>query len=241
MRKKEFPFIQIVKGILDPEIEETIHLRIKSKFKKKHKTQNILAFIPGEVDSFFVFTAHYDHIGQMGADTYFPGANDNASGSAIILDLARYYKNKPEKPHYSIAFIWFAAEEAGLVGSKFYTEHPVFPLSKIKQLWNLDMMGSGEDGIKVVNGAVFNREFDLLQDINKEKGYLTKVSPRGKAANSDHYFFSEKGVHAFFIYTLGAYKEYHNINDKADALPLNEYENIFRLLVDYLNYEGLYK
>jgi hypothetical protein len=239
--KKDFPFIQIVAGVLNPEKEETIQLRIKSKFKKKYKTQNVVAFIPGEVDSFFVFTAHYDHIGRMGADTYFPGANDNASGSAMILDMARYYKNKTEKPHYSIAFIWFAAEEAGLVGSKFYTEHPVFPLSKIKSLWNLDLMGSGEDGIKVVNGSVFTREFDLLKEINEEKEYVSKVSPRGAAANSDHYFFSEKGVHSFFIYTLGNYKHYHTIYDQADGLPLIEYEDIFRLLVDYLNHEGLYK
>ncbi|MCF8370116.1 MAG: Zn-dependent exopeptidase M28 [Bacteroidales bacterium] len=238
--KKDFPFIQIVKGILEPENEEMIKLRVKSKFKRKYKTQNVMAFIPGEVDSFMVFTAHYDHIGRMGAATYFPGANDNASGSAMILDLARYYKNKAEKPHYSIAFIWFAAEEAGLLGSKFYTEHPIFPLSKIKQLWNLDLMGSGEDGIKVVNGSVFTREFDLLKSINAEKNYLKKVASRGAAANSDHYFFSEKGVHSFFIYTMGTYKEYHNIYDKADGLPLNEYEDIFRLLVDFMNHEGLY-
>jgi hypothetical protein len=237
--KKDFPFIQIVNGILEPENEETIELRIKSKFKKRYKTQNVVAYIPGKVDSFFVFTAHYDHIGRMGADTYFPGANDNASGSAMILDLARHFKNQSEKPYYSLAFIWFAAEEAGLLGSKYYTDHPLFPLSKIKSLWNLDLMGSGEDGIKVVNGSVFDREFGLLKEINQERKYLKKVAPRGKAANSDHYFFSEKGVHSFFIYTLGNYKEYHNIYDQAERLPLNEYEDIFRLLVDFLNREGI--
>ncbi len=241
MVKKDFPFIQIVKGILEPENEEEIKVKIKSKFKKKHKTQNVIGYIKGEVDTFFVFTAHYDHIGRMGKDTYFPGANDNASGSAMIMDLAKQIKSETKKPYYSVAFIWFAAEEAGLVGSQYYTQNPLFPLSKIKCLWNLDMMGSGEDGIKVVNGSVFRREFDVLKEINDQKKYVKKVNIRGAAANSDHYFFYEKGVHSFFIYTLGNYKEYHNIYDKADKLPLNEYEDIFCLLFDYLKHEGLYK
>ncbi|MEA3446430.1 MAG: M28 family peptidase [Bacteroidota bacterium] len=239
--RKDFPLIQIVKGILEPENEEEITVRIKSRFRRKHKTQNVIGYIPGKVDTFFVFTAHYDHIGRMGKETYFPGAHDNASGSAMIMDLAKYYKSISEKPYYSIAFIWFAAEEAGLIGSKYYCEHPVFPLSKIKSLWNLDMMGNGEDGIKVVNGSVFKREFDILKEINKEKEYVKKVGIRGAAANSDHYYFSEKGVHSFFIYTLGKYKEYHNIYDKAEGLPLADYDDIFNLLTDFLKREGLYK
>ena len=234
--RKEFPFIQIVQGILVPDNEEAIKLKIKSKYKKKYKTQNVIGYIPGELDSFIVFTAHYDHLGRMGKDIYFPGANDNASGSATLLDLARYYKSQTEKPKYSIAFIWFMAEEAGLVGSKFYSENPVFPLSKIKNLWNLDLIGSGADGIKIVNGSVFSKEFNLMKSINQEKGYVAKVAPRGAAANSDHYYFSEKGVRSFFIYTLGDYKPYHNIYDKAEGLPLDSYENIFRLLVDYVDH-----
>ncbi len=238
--RKKFPFIQIVKGILEPENEEEIELHIKSRYWKKYKSQNVIATIPGQTDSFVVFTAHYDHLGRMGKDTYFPGANDNASGSAMIMDFARHFQNCETKPYYSIAFIWFSAEEAGLLGSKYYTENPVFPLAKIKCLWNLDLIGSGEDGIKVVNGSVFEREFKQLRTINNDKAYLKKIGVRGAAANSDHYFFSQKGVHSFFIYTLGDYKEYHNIYDKAEGLPLSGYENLFRLLIDYLEYEGIF-
>ena len=236
--KKDFPFIQISKGILEPENEETIKINIKSKFKKRYKTQNVAAYIPGKTDSFIVFTAHYDHVGRMGKNTYFPGANDNASGSAMLLDLAKSIKEKNQKPHYSIAFIWFTAEEAGLLGSKFYTDHPLFPLEKIKCLWNMDLIGSGMDGIKVVNGSVFEKEFNILKSINQEKGFLKKVAPRGAAAISDHYFFSQKGVHAFFIYTMGNYPHYHDIYDKAENLPLDSYENIFKLISAYLTHEG---
>ena len=151
----------------------------------------------------------------------------------MILDLARYYQSLPEKPYYTMLFIWFAGEEAGLLGSKYFAEHPLVPLSKMKFLYNIDMIGSGEDGIKVVNGSELNEEFSRLVKINDDNNYLSKVSPRGSAANSDHYFFYEKGVKSFFTYTLGAYKEYHNINDDYKDLPLIEYDDLFRLFRDF--------
>ncbi len=231
--KNKYPTIEIKSGKITPD-DKTITLDIKSKLKKRHKTGNIIAYIPGQVDSFFVFTAHYDHLGRMGKDTYFPGANDNASGSTMILDLARHYSSQKEKPYYSMVFIWFAAEEAGLLGSKHFTDNPLFPLDKISYLFNLDMVGSGDKGIKIVNGGVFKDVFKQIVELNKKGQYLPKVSPRGEAANSDHYFFYDKGVKAFFIYTLGEYKEYHNIYDKAEALPLSKYEGLFMLLVDFV-------
>jgi hypothetical protein len=211
---------------------------IESKLLKAHETQNICGYVKGSVypDSFIVFSAHYDHLGHMGKDTYFPGANDNASGCAMLLNLARYYSRPENRPKCSIAFIAFAGEEVGLLGSKFYTEHPPFPLRNIKFELNMDIMGTGEDGITVVNGSVFQKEFDKLKAINLEKGYLKEVKIRGKAANSDHYFFSEKGVKAFFIYTMGGIKAYHDIYDKAETLPLNEFEDLFKLITDFQKY-----
>lgn len=210
-----------------------IEVHIESELEEKYKTQNVAAFIRGaeKPDSFLVFTAHYDHLGRMGKSTYFPGANDNASGTAMLLDLARHYAANP--PAYSVAFITFAAEEAGLVGSGFYVNNPLFPLSKIRFLVNLDLMGNGDEGITVVNGAVLEKEFNLLTRINKEKNYLPQVNARGKAANSDHYHFSERGVPAFFIYTLGGGKAYHDIYDKPGQLTLVEYEDVFRLITDF--------
>jgi aminopeptidase YwaD len=212
----------------------TIAVDIEQDFQKAHEFANVIGYIKGSIipDSFIVFTAHYDHLGQMGKDTYFPGANDNASGTAMILDLAKYYaKNKPE---YSIAFIACTGEELGLVGSQYYTLHPLFPLSKIRFLVNLDLEGTGDDGIKVVNGAVITKEFNLLAKLNDEKKYLPSVNKRGEAAISDHYFFYKKGVKAFYIYTLGGITEYHNIYDKAATLPLTKYNELFKLLVEFV-------
>ncbi len=79
-------------------------------------------------DSFLVFSAHYDHLGQMGKDIYFPGANDNASGTSMLLNLAKYYSQN--RPKYSVLFIAFGGEEAGLIGSEYYVKNPLVPLSK---------------------------------------------------------------------------------------------------------------
>lgn len=230
-----FPTIQIRKEVFR-EKPATIEVNIKSEFYKNYETQNVAAYIEGETDTFVVLSAHYDHLGLMGSKTRFPGAHDNASGVAMVLNLAKYLAERNKKPHYSVAFLFFSGEEAGLFGSKYYTEHPLFPMSKIKFLMNIDLVGSGEDGITVVNGSVFTEEFNKMVQINEEKQYLKTIKKRGAAANSDHYFFYENGVKCFFYYTLGAYKEYHNIYDTAEALPLNEFEDIFRLMRDYFEF-----
>ena len=182
-------------------------------------------------DSFIVLTGHYDHLGGMGSKTYFPGANDNASGISQLLSLARYYAQHPQR--YTMAFICFSGEEAGLLGSKYFTENPLIPLSNIRFLVNMDIVGTGEEGITVVNATVYPKEFAMLKQINDEGHYLVKVASRGKAANSDHYFFAEKGVPAFFIYTMGGIKAYHDIYDRRETLPLTDFDNVYRLLLNF--------
>ncbi len=230
--KKKFPSILVKRGAITVE-NKTVNLRIKAKFKKKYQTQNVIGHLLGKVDTSIVFTAHYDHLGRMGKATYFPGANDNASGSAMLLNMAKELARKGNN-HYSYTFIWFSGEEAGILGSKHYAENPVYPLSKIKYLFNLDMVGSGDKGIKIVNGGVFTDTFDRIKLINDKQSYLATVAARGAAANSDHYFFYEKGVRAFFIYTMGEYKEYHNIYDREDRVPLSGYNGFFKLMRDFI-------
>lgn len=216
--------------------KSAIEYSYNSKFIPSYKSQNILGYIKGTQypDSFIVFSAHYDHLGQMGKDVYFPGANDNASGCAMLLNLAKYYSEHP--PKYSVAFMAFGGEEAGLIGSKYYVEHPLFPLSKIKFLVNMDILGTGDEGIKVVNATEHKKEFDQLVKINAEKNLLPSIQPRGKAANSDHYFFEGAGVKTFFIYTLGGIKAYHDIYDRPETLPLTKFEEVYNLLLQFTDY-----
>lgn len=230
-----FAKLEILKGVF-PSSAKKIKFNITNKYLPKYGSQNILGFIEGKTkpDSSIVFSAHYDHLGMMGSETVFPGANDNASGTAMLLNLAQYYSKPENKPDYTMVFIFFGAEEAGLLGSKFYTENPVFPLEEIKFLINIDLAGTGEEGITVVNGSVFEKEYNNLKELNDAKKYLTQVKLRGKAANSDHYYFTEKGVPSFFIYTMGGIKAYHDVYDKPETLPLTEFQDLFRLLTDFV-------
>ncbi len=215
------------------DIPVSYKMDIENKFINDFATANICGMVKGteQPDSFIFITAHYDHLGGMGADTYFPGANDNASGVTLLLSLAKYYAAHPAK--YSMGFILFAGEEAGLVGSKYYTGHPVVPLKNIRFLINTDLAGTGDEGITVVNATEYPKEFALMTKINDENKYLVKINSRGKAANSDHYFFTEKGVPSFFFYTMGGIKAYHDVFDRAATLPMNEQPELFDLLVKF--------
>lgn len=211
----------------------SISINVENKLIENFKTGNICGIVRGiaKPDSFIVITAHYDHLGSMADKTYFPGANDNASGVSQLLSLARYYALHPQP--YSMVFICFSGEEAGLLGSKYFTENPLIPLKNIRFLLNMDMLGTGEEGITAVNATIYPKEFAMLRQVNDDGHYLVKVASRGKAPNSDHYWFSEKGVPAFFIYTMGGIKAYHDVYDISKTLPLNEYNNIFKLVVAF--------
>lgn len=212
---------------------KTISVNFEAKFIPAFTCKNLAGYIKGtqQPDSFLVFTAHYDHLGAMGKEAWFPGANDNASGVSVLLNLAKHYAAHP--PKYSVAFIFFSGEEAGLLGSRYYSTHPLFPLSNIKFLTNLDLLGTGDDGIMVVNATVFKSAFEKLNSINTEKNYVKQIKQRGKAANSDHYWFTEKGVPSFFIYTMGGIQAYHDIYDVENTLPLTKYMEVCQLLIDF--------
>jgi hypothetical protein len=211
-----------------------IKLDIENVFIKDYPTENLIGYVKGSVqpDSFVVFSAHYDHLGRM-ADIYFPGANDNASGTAMLLSLAKYYSQ--HQPKYSVAFISFGSEEVNIRGSHYYVDHPVFPLGKIKFLVNMDIMGTGDDGIKVVNGALpeYKSAFHDMVRINDSLHLIKAVESRGSAANSDHYFFYKSHVPDFFIYTLGGISAYHDIEDRRETLPLTKFDEVYQLLINF--------
>lgn len=216
-------------------LDTMLKINIVNRYRAAYETRNVLASIPGETDTMLIFTAHYDHLGRMGKATYFPGAHDNASGTAMLLNLIRYYADTEKRPKYTLGFFFFGAEEAGLLGSRFFVDTRTTDLSKIRFLINLDLIGSGDEGITVVNAKEFPAEFSTLDQLNKEYGFLPAIKSRGAAANSDHYFFYANGVKCFYIYTLGAYKEYHTPTDKAEGLPLSGYEGLFRLLTGFVS------
>jgi hypothetical protein len=216
------------------EVPTEIHLDIDQKQIENHVAKNVIGFCPAKrkTKKTLLLSAHYDHLGRMGRDTYFPGANDNASGTAMLLYLAEQVLAKPLK--FNVLFVAFSGEEIGLLGSKHMSLQSPLPLEDLRFMLNLDIMGSGEDGITVVNSTLFPKEFDLLKSINAKKKLLKEIKPRGPAANSDHYYFTQAGVPAFFIYTMGPNKHYHDIDDRYEALSFAAFDELNKVLLSFL-------
>lgn len=233
LEQRKFGRFQVQSSVLDlSQTQWHVETEVTAKIIR-HEARNVIAYVPARKKSkkYFVFSAHYDHLGRMGQDTYFPGGNDNASGVAMLLELARYFQQNPGE--VNLVFIAFAGEEAGLLGSHYYTENPIFDLKQIQFLFNIDIMGSGEEGVTIVNATLFPEQFDVLKSINEKQQLLVKIGSRGEAANSDHYFFTKKGVPAFFMYTMGPNKHYHDVYDTYEELSFSEFNDIFHLLVDF--------
>lgn len=232
-RAFNFPIIKVKKDLLQ-DIPKKITLNIKNNFKKGYKTQNVIGSIPGKErkDTFIIVCAHYDHLGKMG-QALFPGGNDNASGTAGMIEMMKYYAKNPHK--YSMLFIAFSGEEAGLVGSQYYVNHPFVALGKTKFVLDLDIMGSADDGITVVNGKIHKKKYQKLKEINEEESYLPSIKARGATQNSDHAAFHEQDVPSFFVYTRGSAKKYHEVEDNMAHLPLKNFMPLVNLLIDFTN------
>ena len=202
-------------------------------------TNNICYYIENEkTNKSIFFTAHYDHLGQFGPVTY-NGANDNASGVALMLTLAEYFQKHKDEIPINLYFIAFTGEELGMLGSKaFVNNHLYMNCDGCDFVINLDLVGTGDDGICVVNGKVFDKEMSLIQKINDENNYFKHIQVRGEACNSDHCPFYMKNIPSIYIYTKGGTQAYHDINDNADQLPLTKFNELFNLLVKFVeNYK----
>jgi aminopeptidase YwaD len=215
-----------------------LEMDIENVFVENYETQNVIGYIKGKEhkDSFIVFTAHYDHLGRLGHDVYYPGANDNASGIAMLLNLAEYFNKEENKADYSIAFMAFAAEEAGLHGSKYVVENPVFPNEKIRCVVNLDMIADLCDSITVQVNDEARKDFEIMNDINKEEKYINAFKVQGISPHSDHYSFDQANIPAMlFIMEGEIFDDYHTPLDTPDNIHLDVYKELYLLLRDYVN------
>lgn len=236
LKLKDYVILQMREGVITSETKY-LYLNYANRFRDKYISQNVIGWIPGivEPDTFVVLTAHYDHLGMMGQQTFFPGANDNASGVAALLDFARHYSIPGNEPYYSIIFIATSGEEAGLLGAKYCADHPPFDLSKVKFLLNFDMVGTGSEGIGLVNGDTLVNFALRMERINDARKYVKQIHRRGESCNSDHCPFFCKGVPSFFIYTAGKeWPYYHQPEDNEQGPPFTEYIGFFDLVRDFI-------
>jgi len=230
----KYPYIQYFDTVLS-RVPTHVKLSIEADFRRDYSVENVFGYVKSKnpSDSFIIVCAHYDHLGRMGKKTYFPGANDNASGVAMMLGIAKNIKQQA-LPNHNVLFIGFAGEEIGLEGSQFFVNQHVLGASQISMVLNLDIMGSGEEGITVVNGSVYPGIFQRLVNINESTQSVVAIKARGKAANSDHYPFSQAGIPAIFMYTMGPNKNYHDVQDKSEALSFGRFDELQYLILRLL-------
>ena len=227
--KHDYAYIEVSKSVLPKKIKK-LNCSIFTQFHPNYQTQNIFGIVEGDVDTMVVYTAHYDHLGTMGDSVVFYGAHDNGSGVATVLDIARMTID--EKPHYTHVFCFFSGEEAGLQGSKYAAEHPVFDFSKVRILMNIDMFCGGDEGIMVFNADAENTKpfVERLKTLNEVLEIAPEIRQRANRANSDHWFFS-KHVPSLFFLTMGQrYGGYHDPYDTCERCGLEHYINYVTLI-----------
>ena len=218
-----------------PKDAKSVKLDMENEFLENYGCFNVIAKVEGRRhDSCLVFTAHYDHLGKLGKKTYYPGAHDNASGTAAIITLAAHYaKNTPE---YDMYFIAFSGEDANLRGSEWFAEHPTMPLTSIKYLVNLDMIADNNPELycEVSDNAMDG--FALFEQLNSDKGYFQALARSPLADNSDHYPFAVRGVPSIFFMNEGgdAFKYYHTVYDTWENAIHCSIEPTLKLIIDFI-------
>ena len=219
-----------------PKDAKRVKVNMENEFLENYECFNVIAKVEGKKhDSCYVFTAHYDHLGKLGKRTYYPGAHDNASGTAAIITLAAHYAQ--HTPEYDMYFIAFSGEDANLRGSEWYAEHPLAPLSEIKYLFNLDMIADNNPNQYCEVSDEGMAGFALFERINTEKGYFKALERSELADNSDHYPFAVRNVPCiFFMNEYGdAFKYYHTVYDTWENAIFTNYEPTVNLIKDFID------
>ncbi|MBK8954540.1 MAG: M28 family peptidase [Saprospiraceae bacterium] len=218
-------------------------LIVKSQLEILHKRtvktergQNVLAYIKGSTipDELIVISAHYDHIGKRGNEV-FNGADDNASGTAAVVEIAKTYQwmaDQGVRPKRSVLFALMTGEEKGLLGSLYYVNKPPISLEKTIANINTDMIGRTDDFYKTDSNYVYVIGADRIDsglhvlniDINQKYAQLkmdhrfnSESDPNRFYYRSDHYNFAEKGIPVIFFFS-GVHKDYHRITDDVDKI-----------------------
>jgi Zn-dependent M28 family amino/carboxypeptidase len=197
-----------------------------------HKTgvSNIIGIIEGSdlKDEYIVLSAHHDHVGIIGEETY-NGADDNASGVSVVLETARLIAKAKREGYIlrrSVAVLFPAAEESGLIGSTYYVNNPVFPLTATRACINVDMVGRIDDKYKSTNGNyiyIVNSEqtngnlLELVDQSNLDSLVINTKDLNSLFSRSDHYNFAKHNIPAVLL-TSGLHNDYHTPRDTAELI-----------------------
>lgn len=217
---------------------QATNIRSKQDFETA-TSRNVIGVVPGTdpalKEQYIVLTAHLDHVGTINGEIH-NGANDNATGSALVMELARVIAENPGKR--SVMFILFGAEEIGLVGSNYYVEHPLIPLSKTFANLNTDGVGAyinqpGDQAKLLALGAdaTCDELLNRLNTVNEstEKFELATDDPQNYLRRSDQYHFHRKGIPVIMFTDYGN-GHYHRPTDDAHRLQYGKLARLANLI-----------
>jgi len=213
----------------------------RTDIRRTHcEAQNVVAVLPGagpSAEETIVIGAHYDHLGVEelpgNGRAIYHGADDNASGVAVLLEIARSLARRPEKLPRRVVFVAFSAEEEGFLGSSHYVNSPAVPLQHTIAMINLDMVGRLRDDTLTVMGSVSAPGFGALVDRINERHGLRLDKPTSRFGRSDQLAFYAKTVPILDFFT-SRHEDYHRPGDTADKLNLPGMRRIGRLAEDVL-------
>lgn len=186
---------------------------------------NVAGYMPGTTDEYVVIGAHYDHLGlgeqyslaQDQAGTAHPGADDNASGTAGVLELARWFASQPPMRR-GVLFLAFSGEEIGLLGSTHYTSSPLLPMERAVAMLNMDMIGRLRDRKLTVGGVSSGAGLrEMLEEIGKRHSLNLQMGEDAVYGSSDHTAFKARLVPVLFFFT-GLHADYHRPGDTPDKI-----------------------
>ena len=194
------------------------------------EVMNVIGVLKGTSDKHVVIGAHMDHLGLDGDGNAYNGADDNASGTTAILELAEAFGKSDARPKDTIVFIAFNAEELGLLGSKHYVSDPLLPLDDCKLMINLDMVGRLRGTTVTAQGGNLSRSVTQLVD-KLDDDYPFDVNITAAGNRSDHAPFNWNGVPVLFFHT-GTHPQYHRTTDDPDLINYEGLVNIAKFVKD---------
>jgi len=218
--------------------EKEVEIFVKAKYEANAQTMNVVGLLEGSdpalKNEYLIIGAHLDHVGSQ-AGLLFPGANDNASGSAAVIQLAQAFARNSDKPKRSILFVLFASEEQGLFGSKYFAENLKVDTDKIVAMLNLDCIGYG-DSTQVGNGKSAQELWEIADKIDTEKFNLM-VEETWAGGGADLTPFYDRGIPGLYFVSKYSYDHLHQPTDTPETLNPVLYENIVKLI--YLTTEDI--
>lgn len=188
---------------------------------------NVIGMIPGTGTDTVIIGAHRDHFGRPGG-ILFPGADDNASGTAVILEIARALAKIDRRPSRTILFISFSGEERDLLGSRLYVSRPIVPLNATKAMINIDHAGAGNGRLTI--GAT-DVDKDVLLEAGKIAGVDDKVDLYGFFPGGDHVPFKEAGVPTVTVVSGGVHPHFHQPTDTVETIDPNILQTVARYVL----------